>query len=389
MSALLDIRAPAARPGDLFDERHYAAVRRPLLEAETLPAWCYTDAAFHAREVERIFLRVWNFVGRAELVARPGDYMAFDFAGVPVVILRDGDGQVRAFVNSCRHRGTKILDGQGNCRALRCPYHSWTFALDGTLQVAPQMEDTKGFDKKDYGLVPIRLETWEGFLFICFDAQAPSLMDVLGDLPRTLASYKFADMVCVRRKEYDLACNWKIYVENAMESYHVPTVHGQTLQRQKRDINPPIEANGAYCGLYTRHEGSRALMAGDTGFPYIPALVGDAAEGTFYPLIYPSTMFGCTYDCMWWLELHPRGPDRTRLIVGSCFPRSTVARSDFSEVVEKYYRRWDVSIPEDNVISERQQQGLSAPFATPGRFSFMEPLVHTIDNWVLDRVLDR
>ncbi len=378
----------APGPADLFDPTLYAAVRRPLLEAETLPAWCYTDAAFYRREVERVLLKVWNFVGRADLVPQAGDYMAFDFAGVPVVILRDGAGAVRAFVNSCRHRGTKLLDGRGTCAALRCPYHSWVYGLDGSLQIAPLMEDTKGFDKRDYGLAPIRLESWDGFLFICFDAGAPALMDDLGDLPATLAPYGFADMVCVRRKEYDLACNWKLYVENAMESYHVPTVHGQTLQKQKRDINPPIPSNGAYCGLYTRHKGSRALMAGETGFPSIPTLSGDTAEGTFYPLIYPSTMFGCTYDCMWWLELHPRGPDRTRLIVGSCFPRATVERPDFAAVVEKYYRRWDVSIPEDNAISERQHAGLTSPYARPGRFSVMEPLVHTIDNWVLDRVLD-
>ena len=99
-------------------------------------------------------------------------------------------------------------------------------------------------------------------------------------------------------------------------------------------------------------------------------------------------MFGCTYDCMWWLELHPLGPARTKLIVGSCFPRSTAARPDFADVIQKYYKRWDISIPEDNVISERQQIGLQSPFTRPGRFSYMEPLVHVIDNWVLDRVLD-
>ncbi len=372
---------------DLFDPALYAGVRRPLLEAETLPAWCYTDPAFFRREVATIFLKVWNFVGRADLIPNRGDYTAFDFAGVPVVVLRDDAGQVRAFVNSCRHRGTKILDGEGTCAALRCPYHSWTYGLDGRLEVAPQMDETLGFDKRDYALAPVRLETWDGFLFINFDAGAPDLASFLGDLPATLASYGFADMVCTRRVSYELACNWKLYVENAMESYHVPTVHGQTLQKQKRDINPPIDANGAYCGLYTRHKGSRALIAGEAGFPYISTLAGDAAEGTFYPLIYPSTMFGCTYDCMWWLELHPLGPDRTRLIVGSCFPRATAARDDFDAVATKYYRRWDLSIPEDNRISERQQQGLASPFALPGRFSVMEPLVHTIDNWVLDRVL--
>ncbi len=377
-----------SEPLDPFDPVHYRGVRKPLLEAETLPAWCYTSQAFHDREVARIFRKVWNFVGRADTLPGPGDYRAFDFAGVPVLLIRGGDRVVRAFVNVCRHRGTKLLEGEGSTSAIRCPYHSWTYDTRGALEIAPLMEDTQGFAKSAYGLAPIRLETWAGFLFIAFDADTEPLSVFLGELPTVLGSYDFDAMVCVRRKTYDLACNWKVYVENAMESYHVPTVHGGTLQKQRRDINPPIIGNGQYCGLYTRHQGSRALLAGEAGFPYIPSLAGPAAEGTYYPLIYPSTMFGCTYDCMWWLELHPLGPARTRLIVGSCFPRSTAARPDFAAVVERYYRRWDLSIPEDNVISERQQQGLESPFCPPGRFSFMEPLVHTIDNWVLDRVLD-
>lgn len=374
-------------PADIFDPAHYAPVRRSLLEAETLPAWCYISEAFYRREVEQIFLKVWNFVGRADRIPNPGDYVAFDFVGVPVVLLRDKQGEVRAFVNACRHRGTQIMSGEGNCAALRCPYHSWTYGLDGRLRGAPGMEDTVGFDKSDYGLQPIRIDSWDGFLFISFDPDGISLREYLGDLPERFACYNFADMVCVRRKEYDLACNWKVYVENAMESYHVPTVHGLTLQKQKRDINPPIAANGEYCGLYTRHTGSRALLAGETGFPYIPTLAGEAAEGTFYPLIFPSTMFALTYDCMWWLEIHPRGPGHMKLIVGSCFPKSTVERGDFDEVLAKYVRRWDLSIPEDNDISERQQLGLASPFTAPGRFSALEPLVHVIDNWVVDRVI--
>lgn len=387
-------RSAAGRPGvalepaDPFDPRHYAGVRRPLLEAETLPAWCYASEAFYRREVERIFLKAWNFVGRTDVVPRPGDYITFDFAGVPVLLIRGRDRELRAFANVCRHRGTRLLDGAGNATSIKCPYHSWVYDTTGALEIAPQMEDTVGFDKRAYGLSPIRLESWGGFLFICFDPKAESLAAWLGDLPDVLACYGMDDLVCTRRLEYDLACNWKVYVENAMESYHVPTVHGGTLQRQRRDINPPIPSNGQYCGLYTRHKGSRALLAGETGFPYIASLTGPAAEGTYYPLIYPSTMLGCTYDCVWWLELHPMGPRRTKLIVGSCFPRDTVARLDFDNLVKRYYRRWDLSIPEDNQISERQQQGLDSPLCPPGRFSVMEPLVHTLDNWILDRVLD-
>jgi phenylpropionate dioxygenase-like ring-hydroxylating dioxygenase large terminal subunit len=215
------------------------------------------------------------------------------------------------------------------------------------------MDETRGFAMEDHALIELRLETWAGFLFLNFDADAESLESYLGDLPELMRSYRFEDMRCTQRKVYDLDCNWKIYVENAMESYHVPTVHMKTLQK--------------YCGLFTRHEGSRALLPGMQGFPYIPNLEGDAAAGTYYILIYPSTMLGCTYDCMWWLELHPQGPARTQLTVGSCFPGSTVERADFDELVQNYYRRWEISITEDNEVSDLQQVGLSHRQLGPGQ----------------------
>ena len=375
---------------DIFDPTRYAGVRKPLLEAETLPPECYTDEAVYKREVETIFLKVWNFIGRADRVPNAGDYFAFEFVGVPVVVVRVRDGLVRAFANSCRHRGAKVMQGEGKCTVMSCPYHAWTYAIDdGRLIGAMEMDETAGFAKKDFGLVPLRLELWGGFMFLNFDPDAAPLSDWLGDLPEVLAAYKLEEMVTTRRVEYDLACNWKVYVENAMESYHVPTVHQQTLQKQKRDHNPPIPTQGEYCGLFTRHTGSRALLPGAKGFPYIENLSGLANEGTYYVLINPSTMFGLTYDCMWWLELHPISAGRTKLIVGSCFPESTTQRDDFAELVQNYYDRWNKSIVEDNDISDIQQIGLSSPFVRPGRFSYMEPLVHTIDNWVLDRVLGK
>ena len=370
--------------------RFFDQVRRPALEAETLPAACYSDPAFFETEKKEIFHKVWNFIGHDDQVKAPGDYMAFELVGIPVIVARGRDGKVRAFANSCRHRGAKVMQGEGSCTIMSCPYHAWTYAIDdGRLIGAMEMDETAGFSKKDFALVQLRLETWGGFLFLNFDQDAAPLSEWLGDLPEVLAAYRLEDMVTTRRVEYDLACNWKVYVENAMESYHVPTVHQQTLQKQKRDHNPPIPTRGEYCGLFTRHTGSRALLPGAKGFPYIENLTGLANEGTYYVLINPSTMFGLTYDCMWWLELHPMGAGRTKLIVGSCFPESTTQRDDFAELVENYYERWNKSIVEDNEISDIQQIGLSSPFVRPGRFSYMEPLVHTIDNWVLDRVLSR
>jgi choline monooxygenase len=378
-------------PTDLFDPAHYAATRRPLLEAETLPPWCYTSETFYHREVERIFRKVWNFVGHVSQVASPGDYFALTFAGIPVIILRDLSGTLRAFANTCRHRGSALLEGSGNCRAIVCPYHSWTYALDGTLRAAPEMQQTLGFDAADAGLIPLRLDTWGGFLFLCFDADAPELSHYLGDLPARVAAYGLQDMACARRKEFMIECNWKLFVENAKESYHIATVHRNTINKYASARSSGYwteETSGEYVCTFAQHDGSMALLQGDLGFPTNERLAGlREAGGTRAPLIYPSTYLACTIDCAWYLELHPLGPYRTRLIHGALFPKDRLARDDFAAKAANYYKRWDITIEEDIVASDRQQLGMAGPFVRPGRFSHREPLVHQIDNWVLDKVL--
>jgi choline monooxygenase len=373
---------------DIFNPDSYARVRLPVMQAETLPTWCYSSDEFYRAEVERIFMKVWNLIGRADQVPNKGDYFTLDIYGVPLIILRDDAGRVRAFGNSCRHRGTRLLSGKGSAKDITCPYHSWAYSLDGKLLGAPEMKQTESFDKAAYSLYEIRLESWGGFLFINFDENASSLLEYLGDLPRLMESYRLEDMVTTRIKEYDVGCNWKIHVENAMEAYHVPFVHKASIFQQRREPKPPEPSGGQYCALYTKHlpgQGSRAIMPGDKGFDHIASLSGKPAEGTYFILLYPTTMLGLTLDCMWYVEVRPEGPKRCKVIVGSCFPRATAERPDFDEIVQAYYRRWDKSIPEDNDISEVQQHGVDSPLVKPGRFSHMEPLVHTIDNWVLDR----
>jgi choline monooxygenase len=373
----------------LFDPARFTATRRPALEASGLPAFCYTAAEWYQREVERIFLKEWLFVGRADQIPAPGDYLSLDIVGEPIIVVRGTDGQVRAFSGSCRHRGTRLVTADGHVQAFRCPYHAWTYSLEGALIGCAEMQQTRGFDRRQYGLVPIRLEAWAGFLFINFEPGAGSLATFLGDLPERLAGYRFSEMVCTRRATYHLDCNWKVYVENAMEVYHVAFVHRRTIEETvPMNVWTEEEARGQYIILYGAAPGSLALLEGDVGFPPIDGLTGKLAEGSYIPLIYPNTMLGCTIDTMWWLQILPEGPERTQVVVGSCFPRTTTERADFAEVAERYYKRWDATIPEDNGISERQQQGLRARLNRPGRYSSREVLVHDIANWVLDRVID-
>ena len=374
-------------PDDMFAPSLYGDVRLPLLEAGLLSPWCYTSREFYEREVSGIFMKAWNLVGRVEQIPSPGDYLTVELAGVSLIILRDENRQVRAFANTCRHRGCRLLTGEGSCdRYVKCPYHGWAYAFDGRLVGAPGMGETLDFDMSRLALHPIRLETWEGFVFVCFDADAECLSDYLGDFPDRFGMYRFGDMALTRRKESVVECNWKLLIENSMEGYHTGTVHGGSLGRQELALE---DTTGQWVTAFHESDKSIATLPGETRtLPRIGSLTGRAARGTYFVLLYPCTTLACNQDGAFFIQQHPEGPARTRIVLNSCFPRSTVECDDFEEIAQQYYRRLDTSIPEDIWISEEQQAGLASPFSTTSRLSSEEPLVHSIANWVLDRVLD-
>ncbi len=182
----------------MFDPRTYDAIRRPAVEASTLPPYCYTSPEFYRAEVKHMFMKVWNFIGRADRIPQTGDYFALDYVGVPIIVMRGRDGVVRAFANTCRHRGARLIDQEmidtiGNTRGLKCPYHGWVYGMSGELRGCPGMEKTIGFDKDRYGLMPVRVETWGGFLFINFDENAAPLLEYLGDMPQALEALRLRE----------------------------------------------------------------------------------------------------------------------------------------------------------------------------------------------------
>jgi len=374
-----------------LDARLFAAVRKPLHEAQTLPPACYHDPGFYELERTRIFLRMWTPVGRSEEWAHPGDYKAFDRFGVPFVVVRDREGKLRAFANSCRHRGSRITTGEGNCNRLVCPYHSWVYDLDGTLRASPGMEEARDFDRADYRLNDVRLDTWGGFVFVNLSPEGPSLREQLGDIDRHTGSYELENVVTTGRREYVVRANWKTYLENTMEWLHHPTVHRDSIAEKVATIEREVARGdpGEYILIHSLAKGaSRAVMGRDKGFPPVSTLKGAAREGSNYALIYPFTMIGCDVDSVWYKSMIPEGPDRVRNVVTFCFHPETVARPDFAEIAPNYYRRFQKVVEEDNTAMQNQFAGLVSPLAVPGRYSGKEVLVHAIDNWVLDRVLD-
>lgn len=200
-------------------------------QAETLPAHCYTDPAYLEQETKQIFRRTWQLAGRLDQVAQPGSYFTTEVAGEPVLIVRDRNGNLRGFHNVCRHRASILAVGAGQCEQFRCPYHGWTYELNGKLIGTPDFQGVENFDRHGYGLAPVQLETWEQFIFVKLDAAAPySLTDWLEDIPQQTRHLHANKMQFVERRDYVIECNWKVYVDNYVEGYHVPIVHPSLMR---------------------------------------------------------------------------------------------------------------------------------------------------------------
>ena len=205
-----------------------SSLRKALARGRTLPAEWYTDAKLFEREQECIFTASWNYIGRVEQVAKAGDFQAGRVGKVPVVIVRDEAGTVRAYTNVCRHRGSElVLEKCGNRRTLQCHYHAWTWGLDGTLRAAPHCQEQAGFNKADFPLTPLGVETFGPFIFINPGSASCSLAATLGQLPAIIRSAG-ADIDALKfreRREYAIQANWKVVVENFLECYHCAVSH--------------------------------------------------------------------------------------------------------------------------------------------------------------------
>ena len=194
----------------------------------TLPSRFYLDPAVSEQERDRIFGRTWQLVAHWDDLARPGDFVPVTVLDEPLVITHGSDDVLRGFYNVCRHRAGQVALTRGNRKALQCQDpHGWTYGLDGALRTAPEMEETADFDPALFGLEPVRVERWGPFVFVNLDAGAPSLSDVLGDIPTEVAKAGFDidTMGRVERRDYEIACNWKVYVDNYLEGYHIPIAH--------------------------------------------------------------------------------------------------------------------------------------------------------------------
>ena len=352
-----------------------------------MPAGFYTSPEFFVRERDEVLRKGWFFVCREDQLAKPGDYRTFDSVGGPLVVIRGKDGVLRAFANYCRHRGSILLEGEGNTSRIICPYHAWSYLSDGTLYGCPDMKDAEGFDRIENGMVPVRLETWAGFVFLTFNRDTPPLLSHLGDFPTRMATHKLERMRCTWTITLEPRCNWKLILENAMETYHTGVVHKDSVGAQQSRSLP---TRGDWICIQVISGRSIATLPGEEPpFPPIPGLDEEARKGTYFTVIFPTCQLVMAQDCLWWLNVLPIAHDQSRLEIGGCFPQDTLADPAFARKAAPYTKRWEKVGLEDVGILEKQQKALGSILYKPGPLSWRDDQVQSFGKWVLDHLGDK
>jgi len=352
---------------------------------KTLPAKFYTDPAIFVEEREKFYFRGWICAGRSEQIAHPGDYFLRDVCGESVIVTRDAAGELRAFYNVCRHRGTRMCETDGKFAGrIQCPYHGWTYGLDGRLLGAPNMDDSS-FSRQEYPLHPVACEDWDGHIFISLSEPAVTLDAQLAGLASKFAPWTMRDLRLHQRIVYDVHANWKLILLNYNECLHCPVLH-PTLNRLTDYLGAENDAPqpGYVGGVMGFRNGAETMsIDGKRRRNYLPQLNQEQRHQVCYYTIYPNFLLSLHPDYMMTHTLWPKLVDRTEIICEWHFHPDELARPDFQ--ANDAIDFWDLTNREDWRIVELSQAGIRSRAYTPGPYSPREELLHGIDRTIVAR----
>ena len=349
--------------------------------AQTLASRFYTDAHILEIEREEIFRRTWQLVGTLDqpcgevltgegtpqsttvkrTISDPESYFTADVAGEPVIVVRDRAGTLRAFSNVCRHRAGPIALGSGCKNVLRCQYHGWTYTLDGRLIGTPDVEGVEFFDRSTMGMVPLRLETWEKFIFVNFDQNAEPLSVYLGKIPEQARGFRFAGLQLAERRDYLINCNWKVYVDNYLEGYHIPIAHPGLM----REIDYAQYRTETFRYYSQQFAPIRAMKKDDAEERFYAP--GTALQEALYFWIFPNLMLNIYPDNISTNVIVPLSVDKTLTIFEWFF--HDVDQERTKERIAKAINFSDEVQQEDIVLCENVQCGLRSSRYDRGRYS--------------------
>ncbi len=342
----------------------------PFAQARSMPKSVYTSPEFAAEERAHIFARDWLCAGRADALPNPGDYLTMQISGEPVIVLRDAAGTLRAMSNVCRHRMSTLLEGRGNTRSIVCPYHAWTYNLDGTLRGAPAMALNAAFCKDQISLPEIRCEVWLGWVMVTLNPDLPAPHARLAGVEDLIGSYHMENYREAFREEFHWATNWKVLAENFMESYHLPVCHAGTIGGHVDLLKMTCpEGLPAFNYHYIIKNDALDLTL---AHPDNTVLQGEARRTTWLLSIYPSLMITLSPGYFWYLSLTPDGPGHVNVVFGGGLAPEFVADPQAQDSFARLKTLLDAVNVEDKGCVERVYRGLCAQMSAPGPLSHLE-----------------
>jgi len=342
--------------------------------ALTLPQRYFVSPEIYAKEQELIFSRQWVLVGHQSQVAKAGDYLVQEVAGESLVIIRDQSGDLHGFYNVCRHRGTRLCEERsGHSSTIQCPYHSWTYGLDGSLVGAPHMDKVPGFVKSEHSLHRMELGLWEGFIFVSL-AQAPApLEDFFAPFAGKFSHWNLPKLCSARRIEYEVCANWKLIFENYSECYHCPGVHPALQKLTPYDLAENDLCEGPFLGGFMPiTKGHSLTMSGNACALPVGDIKGEDNDRVFYYSIFPNMLLSMHPDYVMVHQLWPQSPERTLIVCDWFFHPEAFDRSDFhpNDAVEF----WDMTNKQDWHVCELSQLGIASRAYQPGPYSPRESI---------------
>jgi len=342
--------------------------------AKTLPQCYFVSSDIFAEEQTAIFSAKWVCVGHQSQLATAGDYFVREVAGESLIILRDQKGTIRGFYNVCRHRGTRLCENAtGHSSAIQCPYHAWTYALDGKLIGAPGMDQVPGFEKTDYSLGGANLALWEGFIFVNLGDEPDPLEEVLAPLNGKFTHWNLPRLRSAKRIEYDVRANWKLIFENYSECYHCPGVHPMLSKVSPFDSAENDLCEGPFLGGFMSiRKGASLTMSGNACALPVGDMTGEDHARVFYYSIFPNMLLSLHPDYVMVHQVWPQSPERTLILCDWFFHPEAFAHADFHP--EDAIEFWDMTNKQDWHVCELSQQGIASRAYQPGPYSPRESI---------------
>jgi len=357
--------------------------------AKTLEQKYFVSPEIFAQEQEKIFSRHWVLVGHHNQIAKPGDYFVAEVAGESLIFARDKYGEIQGFYNVCRHRGTRLLENRnGQLSAIQCPYHAWTYDLNGRLIGAPHMDEVPGFDKADYSLHAVNLALWEGFIFVNLASASTerggykSLEEWFTPLAGKFSHWNLPQLRSAKRIEYDVHANWKLIFENYSECYHCPGVHPALSKLTPYDSAENDLCEGPFLGGFMKINKSKSLtMSGNACASPVGDMDAEDFHRVFYYSIFPNMLLSLHPDYVMVHQLRPQSPDRTLIFCDWFFHPNAFDHGDFRP--DDAIEFWDITNKQDWHVCELSQQGISSRAYEPGPYSARESIPAAWDRYYL------